>query len=270
MLKIFQNSFRTYSIFAFKNHIRLLQQLLYPLKCLKCGNYIDPETVKPHTMEACFCDGCMASRVYPIDTPFCTRCGLKFHKSFNENHVCEACLKKPLNLGQVRAALEYKGIIKDAIPLFKYHSKLSLAKVFEHLLFQAFLNHYASAKIDLIMPIPLHTKKLRKRGFNQAFLLIRNFMKYYENTFEIPPPWKIDTTSLARIKRTQPQTGFDIEQRKVNLKNAFNVANQKAIDKKHILLVDDVFTTGATCNEAARVLLKNGAENVYAMVLART
>jgi ComF family protein len=270
MLKFFQNFFRAYSVFAFKNHIRLLEQLLYPLKCLKCGIYIDPARVKPHTMEACFCDDCMAPRVYPIDTPFCTRCGLKFHKSFNENHVCESCLKKPLNLGQVRAAFEYKGIIKDAIPLFKYHSKLTLAKVFEHLLFQSFLNHYASTKINLIMPIPLHTKKLRKRGFNQAFLLIRNFLKYYKNTFEKPPPWKIDTTSLARVKQTQPQTGFDIEHRRVNLKNAFNVVNQKAIDNKHILLIDDVFTTGATCNEAARVLLQNGAKNVNALVLART
>ncbi|MBC8439505.1 MAG: ComF family protein [Deltaproteobacteria bacterium] len=270
MFKIFQNHCKPYYVSALKKTIRLFEQLLYPLKCLKCGVYIDPDMVEPHTMDACFCDHCMALGFYPMDSPFCTKCGVKFHKSFNENHMCESCLKTPLKLDRVRAALEYKGIIKDAIPLFKYHSKLSIAKVFERLLFETFLCHYANTRIDLIMPVPLHKKKLRERGFNQAFLLIRNFVKLYQQTFEQSPLWKIDTISLARIKMTQPQTGFDIDQRKANLKNAFKVINHKAIDNKHILLIDDVFTTGATCNEAARVLLKYGANKVDALVLART
>ncbi len=269
MFKIFQNHCKPYYVSALKKTIRLFEQLLYPIKCLKCGVYIDPDMITPHTMEACFCDHCMASGFYSIDSPFCTKCGVKFHKSFNENHMCEACLKKPLTLDRVRAALEYKGIIKDAIPLFKYHSKLSIAKVFENILFDTFLHHYAESGIDIIMPIPLHKKKLRKRGFNQAFLLIRNFVKHYQQAFDQPPSWEIDTISLARIKITQPQTGFDIDQRKANLKNAFKVVNQKIIDNKHILLIDDVFTTGATCNEAARVLLKHGAKKVDALVLAR-
>ncbi|MCK4766782.1 MAG: ComF family protein [Desulfobacula sp.] len=253
-----------------KNYIRVFEQLLYPLKCLKCGVYIDPDTVEPHTMEACFCDHCMESGFYPIDTPFCIKCGAQFYNNFSENHVCEACLKTPLKLDRVRAALEYKGIIKNAIPLFKYHSKLSVTKVFEDLLFQTFLHHYTKSRIDLIVPVPLHKKKLRERGFNQAYLMIRNFVKYYQKTYKQSPQWKIDAFSLARTKRTDPQTGFDIEQRKNNLKNAFKIVNQKTIDNKHILLIDDVFTTGATCNEAARVLLKHGAKKVDALVLART
>ncbi len=145
-----------------------------------------------------------------------------------------------------------------------------MAKVFERLLFETFLHQYARSKIDLIMPVPLHKKKLRERGFNQAYLLIRNFVKLYQYSFDQPPSWEIDTISLARIKRTQPQTGFDIEKRKANLKNAFKVVKKKIIYDKHILLIDDVFTTGATCNEAARVLLKHGAKKVDALVLART
>ncbi|WP_291462023.1 ComF family protein [Desulfobacula sp.] len=274
MLKYFKDYCRIYSVSALKNTIRIFEQLLYPLKCLKCGAYIDPDTVKPHTMEACFCDHCMGLGFHPIDTPFCIKCGIQFHQitasDFDENHVCEACLKAPLKLDRVRAAVEYKGIVKDAIPLFKYHSKLSVAKVFEHLLFQTFLRHYSTSRVDLILPVPLHKKKLRERGFNQAYLMIRNFIKTYQKIYQQPPQWDIDTASLARVKKTDPQTGFDIEQRKNNLKKAFQVVNKKAIENKNILLIDDVFTTGATCNEAAMELLKNGAKKVEALVLART
>ena len=254
-------------------YIRVFEQLLYPLKCLKCGVYLDPDTVTPHTLEACFCDHCMGSGVYPIDSPFCIKCGIQFHQifpsDFNENYVCEACLKSSLRLDRVRAAVVYKGIIKDAIPLFKYQSKLSLVKAFERLMFQTFLRHYSRSQIDLIMPVPLHKKKLKERGFNQAYLLIRNLMKTYQKVYHQPPQWGIDTVSLARVKKTEPQTGFDSEQRKKNLKKAFQVMDKKAIQNKNILLIDDVFTTGATCNEAARVLLKQGAQKVDALVLAR-
>lgn len=270
MLTVFKNRCRTYSVSALKKSIRLFEQLLYPLKCLKCGAYIDPDRVDPYTMEACFCDQCMKQGFYPIDTPFCTKCGLKFHNNFNGNHVCEDCLKTPLILDKVRAVAEYKGILKDAIPLFKYHSKLSAAKVFENLLFQAFSIQYASEPIDLILPVPLHKKKLRKRGFNQAFFLVRNFKKLYQQAFGQPPLWEIDIVSLTRIKNTHPQTGFDINLRKENMKSAFSVVFPETVKNKHILLIDDVFTTGATCNEAAKELLKHRAKKVSALVLART
>jgi ComF family protein len=220
-------------------------------------------------MEACFCEHCRASGVCPINEPFCIKCGAPFQNTISENHVCGACLKNPSALGRVRAALAYEGIVKDAIPLFKYQSKLSLARVFEHVLFQSFVRYYSSAGIDLILPVPLHRKKLKKRGFNQAFLLVRNFSKRYQKAYQILPEWQIDTGSLVRIKPTEPQTGFDVEQRKHNLKKAFTVVDKKAIENKHILLVDDVYTTGATCNEAAGELLRNNARTVDALVLAR-
>ncbi len=270
----FNSYFKTWPVSFLKKSIQGFEQLIYPLKCLKCGAYIDPKLVKPHTMEACFCDICMKDGFFPIETPYCIKCGLQFHQNFNqgfsENHVCEACIKTPLKVEKVRAVAEYKGIIKDAIPLFKYSSKLAAAKVFELLLFQAFINHYKKMSVDLIIPIPLYKTKLRERGFNQAFLMVRNFIKLYENHFGQNPLWEIDTSSLIRIKKTEPQTGFDIEERKNNLKKAFKIIDKKRVKGKNIVLIDDVFTTGATCNEAALELLKNGASRVDVLVLART
>ena len=261
---------RSYPFSFIKKIIQSFEQLLYPLKCLKCGTYIDPKFVKSQTLEICFCDVCMKDGFYPVDAPYCIKCGCQLHHGSRENRVCEACIKTPLKLNKVRAAAEYKGIIKDAVPLFKYSSKLVVAKVFELLLFQAFLRHFNKYPIDVMIPMPLHKTKLRERGFNQAFLMIRNFEKLYQHRFKQNPLWEIDTSSLVRIKKTKPQTGFDTEQRKRNLKQAFNVADKKRIKNKNILLIDDVFTTGATCNEAALELLKNGADKVDALVLART
>jgi ComF family protein len=212
----------------------------------------------------------MKAGVFPIVPPFCISCGIRFPSSFNENHICGTCLKTPLKLTQVRAAAEYKGIIRDGIQLFKYHSKLSIAKSFEELLFQTFLQYYENSEIDLIIPMPLHRTKMRKRGFNQAYFLSRNFKKLYQDACRRTPPWEMDTGSLVRIKKTLPQTGFDIEERKRNLKNAFKIIGEERILGKYILLVDDVFTTGATCNEAAKKLLEKGAGRVDALVLART
>lgn len=269
MRNVFKNRCTPYAVSALKTVVRFFEPFIYPLKCLNCGIYIDPDRVEPHTISACFCDTCMALGFFPIESPFCTKCGIPFHTGPRENHVCGSCLKTPLMLDRVRGAVAYKGIIKNAIPLFKYHSKLSVATVFERLLFEAFVTHYHHLPIDLVMPIPLHRQKLRKRGFNQAFLLIRHFAKQYQQAFGQPPAWEIDTICLVRIKPTQPQTGFDMDQRKANVKDAFAVVNHKAIENRHILLIDDVFTTGTTCNEAAGQLLKHGARKVDALVLAR-
>nr|NJM03864.1 ComF family protein [Desulfobacula sp.] len=244
----------------------MAEALLFPKKCLKCGKYLEEDGSR--SLESCFCDACGREGISLIVPPFCAVCGVRFHAG--DTHVCGACLKAPLKLGQVRAAAEYKGIVRDGIQLFKYHSKLAMAAPFERILFQTFLQYYENLPIDFIIPMPLHRSKMRKRGFNQAYLLSRNFKKMYDQAFGRPPAWDTDLSSLVRIRKTEPQTGFDIEERRKNVKGAFKSVREDRIKGKHILLVDDVFTTGATCNEAAEVLLKHGAARVDALVLART
>jgi ComF family protein len=229
-------------------------------------------------LSACFCDDCFPVEPPGFTPPFCPACGRMFDRLSplntegplnTENHLCQTCISTPLVIHWVRAAFLYQGIIKEAIPIFKYQSKLSLALVFETYLFDAFERFFGTVAIDLILPVPLHLKKMKRRGFNQSFLLVRNFQKKYRSIHGKTPGWQIDTRTLLRVKSTRPQTGFDIQQRQDNLKGAFAIKKNANLSGKNILLVDDVYTTGATCGEAARLLLKFGANRVDVLVLAR-
>ncbi len=283
MFQIFKECSRAYSFLAVKRLSCAFQALVFPCQCLKCRAYIDVNI--PHSLSACFCDTCLPCDPLGFRPPFCPRCGHLFDqlsdpildltsglitdRENGNNHLCETCLITPPSVNQVRAAFQYQGIIREAIPLFKYQSKLFLARVFETYMFDAFNRFFDRSSIDLILPIPLHRKKMKQRGFNQSFFLIRNFKKHYKLVCGKTPPWQIDTGALRRVKFTRPQTGFDIQQRKANLKGAFCIKKKKFIPGKNILLVDDVYTTGATCGEAARLLLDAGANKVDVLVLAR-
>jgi ComF family protein len=250
--------------------LNFLQHLLFPDKCVKCGKYLEKERKSTHPSEECFCTDCLKDGFHPVKEPFCIVCGIPYPVgSFNHSHTCGNCIKNPLKLEKVRATAEYKGIIQDGIRLLKYDSRISLARSFEITLFGTYLQYYAKEPVELIIPMPLHKKRTKKRGFNQAYMLCRNFEKHYQQTFHHPPAWKLETECLVRIKNTLPQTGFNIEERRKNVRKAFGIKHKERIKGKYILLIDDVLTTGATCNEAAKILLKSGAAKVNALVLAR-
>ena len=254
----------------FKFSAYFFEPLIFPSRCLKCGVYLKPEPGRGHMIGHLFCTSCFGTGVTRIEPPFCTICGTLFDSRSGGNHVCESCIRFPHFLGKIRGCVVYDGIIREAIPLFKYRAKLSLLSAFGPLMAQGFTRYFNDTGINLVMPVPLHKKKLRQRGFNQSYLLIRNLYKHIASKAGHTPPWKVDISSLERVEKTAPQTGFDIKERKKNLNNAFSVIHPDKIKNKHILLIDDVFTTGATCNEAAKTLLKAGATRVDALVLART
>ena len=149
-----------------------------------------------------------------------------------------------------------------AIHEFKYGANSFLAKPLG-LLLSSFAKTWLEANEDLLlMPVPLHPRRLRERGFNQSLLLARELAKGLNAD--------LDFLSLRRIKYTKPQTELGSEERSRNVRRAFRVLGREAVKGRSIVLVDDVATTGSTLNECARALRKAGCREVSCLALART
>jgi ComF family protein len=133
----------------------------------------------------------------------------------------------------------------------------------------AYMRYWDRKKVDLVIPVPLHNQKFRKRGFNQSYLLIRSWKSISSPVGAEASDIPVNTDVLIRDKATVPQTDLGRQQRLKNIKGAFSVRIPEKVIAKKVLLVDDVYTTGATVNECARVLLKAGAELVDVLTVAR-
>jgi len=227
--------------------------LLIPPKCASCGTVLSQEGV--------FCEWCKGT-FRPVEEPFCSICGLPFKSSEGSNHPCPSCWNESIWFDRARAVFIYEGAVRRAIHRFKYHASLFQARILGGLLANAVEDLSASCSWDLMVPVPLHETKLRQRGFNQALLL----SKYAAKRVGI----LLDVGTLRRIRLTRPQVELSGSDRLKNVKNAFEVVSSEVYKNKQILLVDDVFTTGATIRECARVLKKAGASRVDAVTLARS
>jgi ComF family protein len=156
-----------------------------------------------------------------------------------------------------------------AIHRLKYKGKIQLARPFGMLLYTAFVSYWEENSVDLIIPVPLHVKKFRMRGFNPSFLLVRDWASIAAMLNDKLNVIPVSRDVLERRRWTEPQTGLGRKKRLTNVKNAFSINDLSKISGKKILLVDDVYTTGATVNECAKVLINGGAEHVDVLTLAR-
>jgi ComF family protein len=267
---------------CFSKIITLLQDAVFPEKCLICGNFLKNKKEKElsqnfydktffdfqNLMRGFLCPVCMKGFI-PVEPPFCTVCGIMFKGREGENHVCSQCLDNPKKFRMARASGIYDREFMGVIHCLKYKEKIQLAKPLGMLLFSTFIKFWDIKSIDTVIPVPLHIKRFRKRGFNQAYLLVKDW-KQLGKMFNIALSGiKIEKDALIRTRWTDPQTGLERKKRMTNIKNAFAVNNQAAIKNKRILLVDDVHTTGATANECAKVLLRSKAQYVDVLTLAR-
>lgn len=259
---------------------------LFPPRCLVCGRFypraprFSAETGVRETaalrwrpvfaamMAQFLCPGCRHGFTF-IESPLCTKCGRMFNSRAGGDHLCGECLAVSRHFGRARSAGVYDRSLMEVIHCFKYGQKVQLASPLSMLLLAALMTHWDREPIDVVAPVPLHRKRLSKRGFNQSGLLIRQCDRLLRAAHQAVPYGRIEGGLLVREKRTAPQTGLGRRQRKRNVKDAFRLHGHLEIDGCHILLVDDVYTTGATVNECARILLRGGAEQVDVLTLAR-
>jgi ComF family protein len=233
---------------------------LYPPRCRACGGRI-------HGRDAeYFCAVCKGD-IQLISHPLCNICGRPFPDASGEDHTCGLCLARPPHFERARAWACYpredieKHALRRVVQKFKYGRKVSLGKPLGRLLAHGCREFLGEFDADLILPVPLHPKRLRWRGFNQSVLLARQVSRAYGVS--------LDPFVLQRNRATPPQTQLTEEERRKNMRGAFALRSERAVKGKNILLVDDVYTSGATVNECSRTLKKNGAKQVYVLTLAR-
>ena len=229
-------------------------EVVFPAQCLGCAEILHPFTGQM------FCSAC-SDKINFINGCMCPICGTTFSDSPAENHLCGDCLEKRPYFSFARAVFSYEDIILNAIHHFKYNRNISIGEMLA-----SFMADFSFPDIDfkdysLIMPVPLHIKRLRERGFNQSLILARALGEKQQ----IPVIFSV----LKKHKFTLTQTGSNKKERKQNIKGAFEVSSKKEISGKNIILVDDVYTTGATANECAKTLIKAGAQKVAVLTLAR-
>lgn len=159
-----------------------------------------------------------------------------------------------------RAAGTYEGALREMIHRWKYGERTYLTTFFGEKLAEVFFRYWNSQSFDLILPVPLHSQRLRERGFNQALLLAK----------ELSRRTRIPCSKRLLRKRfpTAPQVDLSGQEREKGVRRSFHVPNPEQIEGRSILLVDDVYTTGATVNECSKVLLRAGAEQVAVLTLA--
>ena len=221
--------------------------LIFPPRCFICKKYSDQ----------IMCGDCMG-RVARIKLPVCRICGKPFDGYF-AGDICGDCLAKHPPFIMARSASLYEGVMKDAIHKFKFGGKKALSSLLGQYLI-SYLDHgdIHLADIDLIVPVPLSMKRERDRGYNQSKLLAEEISRRYSK--------EIDCSSLVKIKDITPQFDLTREKRLMNVKGAFKCAQMKAAN---VLLIDDIYTTGATAMESSSVLKAAGAGNVHVLTLAR-
>jgi ComF family protein len=163
----------------------------------------------------------------------------------------------------------YQGRMKDAIHAFKYDRLHPAARGLGRMLARAIAQLAGEAPDEmLVVPIPLHRTKHAERGFNQARALAESALKLLRRSH---PQWRLRLASsiLRRLRPTASQAGLTSRQRRLNVRGAFAISDPAAVDAKHILLIDDILTTGATARAAAQALVKAGAASVWVATLAR-
>jgi len=227
---------------------------LFPPRCCACPAFCAERFCPRH-----------APTAIALTPPYCRVCAEPFDPLARHDALCRTCREAKHSFDVARSAWIYDGAPREAIHRFKYGGKSALAArlapaMGDLLLHDETLREHGA--FDCLVPVPLHPRRQRKRGYNQSELLARALSRQVE----IPT-----RTLLERTRATRPQVGLNLKARGENVRGAFSLDSRFAGDVRglKILLVDDVFTTGSTLRECAAVLKRAGAGSVCALTLAR-
>lgn len=234
-----------------KQRLKRALNFILPLQCVNCRVFVDAH----HAL----CPVCWSQFNF-VNPPQCHACGRPFTIEVDKEIVCGPCLNKDEPWSKRRYAFAYNAETKGIILNFKHHDATHLSKAFGQWLTLPYstFNH----SHHYIIPVPLHWTRLFVRRYNQAALLSQAL------SFHINTP--VLLTALKRVRRTPSQGNLTSHARAINVKNAFTIANsfKKTLKGKNILLIDDVFTTGATVRNCTQTLLNAGALRVDVLTLA--
>ncbi|MCX6559522.1 MAG: ComF family protein [Candidatus Aminicenantes bacterium] len=232
---------------------RLLELLVFPSACRLCGRLLDGPG------ERVLCPDCI-SGLSPLHGPVCPSCGRGFGAAVDP-HLCGDCLVSPPPFSRHRSAGLYGGTLKEALLLFKFRKYRPLAKPLGSFVASALRGEEALWEDGVFVPVPLHKKRRRQRGFNQAEALAGELSRLTGRP--------VETRALRRMADIPPQTRLGKAERRANVRGAFKVVRPDRIRGRVIVLVDDVFTTGSTLGECARELRRAGAADVRAVTIAQ-
>ena len=161
---------------------RVIGEAIFPVKCPVCRSFFNNRIGPAHTEEvpgtpAFVCMPC-AARISPVSPPICRCCGADFETPEGADHLCQTCILEKRPFQKARASGVYDQTLMTVIHQFKYQGKIGLAHPLGKMLLGAFFDCFAESEIDLIVPVPLHARRFRRRGFNQAYLLVKDWRRW--------------------------------------------------------------------------------------------
>ncbi len=239
---------------SLKSWLNSTLAFFYPEACQVCG------TARATPVQGFVCGDCRA-KVRFIQPPFCERCGLPYDGQITGQFECGNCQELDLHFRSARSAVLARDPVLDIIHRYKYQRALWFEPFLAGLLIAQAGPDLRKEQWDCIVPIPLHPTKERHREFNQAERLAERLRA----ATQIP----VDTRLVRRVVATRTQTLLSRKERVANVRNAFALNDGRRLNRQRIILLDDVFTTGATASACAKVLLAAGASEVCVWTVAR-
>ena len=204
------------------------------------------------------CSLCL-SKVSFVSSPLCEVCGQNFTAAVSGDHNCGECLRSSPPYSLARSIAFYEEPVRTLLHRLKYNFETTVVEPLLEIARNYDFSCFETS--DYIVPVPLHSQRLRKRGFNHAYYLAR--LLFPERSQDI----MVDV--LVKKRKTVSQTALDATRRKVNLRDAYMIKDIEIIKNKKVCLVDDIYTTGTTVAECAKTLKHGGASDVVAITFAR-